>query len=156
MSRKMSMTLKTMLGSALVAGAFGMFGGVAAASPNDYRAGMQDLIPQANQWMADLAMTADAAVTKPEVACGAQMAELALRGASIAADLEGTGQSAPRALAAAHTQATQAVVRMAAAAGAACGNPAGTVSVVAGERAGYSASMVRINVFVSRAYASGR
>lgn len=94
MSRKMS-TTKMVLGGALVAGAFGMFGGVAAASPNDYRAGMKDLVPQANQWVADVTMTADAALTKPELGCGAEMAELVLRGESIAADLAGTGLNAP-------------------------------------------------------------
>ncbi|MCE7938691.1 hypothetical protein DCC79_06270 [bacterium] len=156
MTTTMSKTLRTMLGTALVAGAFGIFGGEAAASPSDYRAGMRELMPQADQWIAELTMTADAALTKPEVACGAQMAELALRGASIAADLEGTGQNAPRPLAAAHTQATRSVAHMAVAARAACGNPAGTVGVIASESAGYSASMLRINVFVARSYASGR
>lgn len=155
MSRKMS-TTKLVLGGALVAGAFGVFGGVAAASPNDYRAGMKDLVPQANQWVADVTMTADAALTKPELGCGAEMAELALRGESIAADLVGTGANAPRALTTAHGQMARSVARMTDAARAACGNPAGAVGMIAAEQAGYSASMLRINVFVTRAYASGR
>ncbi len=156
MNPMMNQKLKAALVTTFLAGAFVTSNGIAAASPSDYRAGMKDLVPQANAWVSDLEMTAAAALSKPELACGDQMAELARRGVSIAADLRGTGENAPRALVSANTQMTQSVERMAAAAAVACGDPAALADSVTDEKAGYNAAMLRINVFVQRSYASGR
>lgn len=145
-------SMQVVMASMVVVGAFVLSNGVAAASPKEYRAGMVELVPEANAWVAELETTLGAAMSKPELACGAQMAELALRGDSLVSDLEGTGRNVPAALASQHEQMTGAVQVMSQAAGSACGDAAGAVGTVAGQRDGYNRAMFRIRNFSSRAF----
>lgn len=151
-----STTLKqTLVASVLLAGAFALTTGAAAASPNDYRVGMPSLIHDTQVWVQDVEMTLDAALAKPELACDAHASELVRRGESIAADLVGTGTYAPAALAASHGAMTSSLVAMTDAVETACGNPAGALQAVQAQKAGQSRAIFRISNFVNGSFGNG-
>ena len=90
--RRMMMTALLTL-SALAATAT-----TASADTRDYVDAMNAFEPVVTAWHADFAETAEMVSLKPELACDAQVADLARRGRSIARDLEGTREIAPRSL----------------------------------------------------------
>jgi len=144
--------IQTLTVSTLLVGAFVFSTGVANANPNDYRNGMKGLAGAVDAWVAEVEMTADAAVAKPEIACSAQMAELTRRGGYLIDDLSGTGRDVPAALAGAHEALTASVATMTQATMGACTNPVGTVETVQDAKAGYTSAMNRIHNFVGRAF----
>lgn len=70
----------------------------AFADTAEYVDAMKAFEPVVTAWHADFLETAELVSLKPEMACDAQVAELGRRGRSIARDLEGTNQIAPRSL----------------------------------------------------------
>lgn len=139
--------------AALVLGALSLSSRHAEASPKGYRDAMKTFAPVIADWAAELQVTSSAALAKPELACGAQMSELARRGASIAADLE--GMDAPAALDAAQEGLTRSVRQMTDAADAACGNPGAAALRVQTVRPGFDASLLRIRNFATGAFTGG-
>lgn len=149
-------TIQILTAAALVAGVFATNNTVAAASPADYRRGMIELAPVVRDWAEDVQLTADAALTKPELACSAHMAELANRGFGITDDLIGTGLNAPRGLMASHAALQNAVARMADAAAGACYNPAGSAVIINGETTDLNRALIRVRNFAEGAFGGGR
>lgn len=147
--------MQVLFASTLLVGAFAFSTGAAAASPNDYRAGMPGLLQDVQIWAGDVEMTTAAAITKPELACSDSMVELARRGHSIADDLVGTGQHVPGALAASHNELTATVLRMTGAVEQACGNSAGAAQAVQADKSAQSRAMFRIDNFVNGGFGQG-
>jgi hypothetical protein len=147
--------MQVLFASTLLVGAFVFSTGAVAASPNDYRAGMPGLLQDVKTWAGDVEMTTAAAITKPELACGAAMTDLVLRGHSIADDLAGSGQNVPGALAASHNELTATVVRMTGAVEQACGNSAGAAQAVQADKSAQSRAMFRISNFVNGGFGQG-
>lgn len=151
MSKRNRLQLMTI--AALVLGALSLSSRQAEASPKDYRDAMKIFAPVIADWAADLQVTSSAALAKPELACGAQMSELARRGASIAADLE--GMDAPAALDAAHQGLTRSVRQMTGAADTACANTGAAAAQVQSARPGFDSSLLRIRNFATGAFTGG-
>ena len=91
MRRTMMTALLTL--AALIASAT-----TASADTNEYVDAMNAFEPVVTAWHADFEMVAELVSLKPEMACDAQVADVARRGRSIARDLEGTNRIAPRSL----------------------------------------------------------
>jgi hypothetical protein len=142
----------TLIAATLILSGFAITQGAALAGPNDYRAGMAGLTPEIASWADEVAMTTDAALAKPEIACSAQMAELTLRGQSIAADLRGMASEAPAALAGAHSQVTASVIAMSQATAAACESSSAAAQAVQVQRSPMSRSLFRLRNFATRAF----
>lgn len=142
----------TLIAATLILSGFALTQGAALAGPADYRAGMAGIAPEIMTWADEVAMTTDAALAKPEIACGAQMAELTRRGQSIAADLRGMEGTAPAALAGAHRQVTASVIEISQATAAACKNPSAAAQAVQAQRSPMSRSLFRLRNFATRAF----
>jgi hypothetical protein len=148
-----SFTLKnSLIVSMLLVGAFALTRGTAAASPDNYRAGMPGLITDVKVWVQDVEMTLDASLAKPELACDAHAVELAHRGEWITADLVGTGGHAPAALAASHTALAGSMAAMTDAVETACGGSVGALAAVQAQKAGQNRAMFRISNFVNGSF----
>lgn len=63
-----------------------------------YKKAMRGLLADVESWNGELNVQLNAMQTKPEVACGAEYAELVRRGTWLAADLEGTALGGPEVL----------------------------------------------------------
>jgi len=118
-------TMKFLFALTIIGGLSGATATHAAAGPADtYREAMKPFLPVIEAWADDVDGLAHAAVAKPELACSAEMADLAARGGYMSGDLAGT--DAPDALAAAHATLTAAVADLGAVAASACADPAAT------------------------------
>lgn len=91
----------------------------ADASLREYKEAMRPFAPVIAAWTAEAQSFGDAALTKPELVCKPEIAEMARRGGSIADDVAGT--AAPDALAMAHVDLANAFVEMSYALDHACG-----------------------------------
>ena len=97
----------------------------AFADTADYVDAMTAFEPVVTAWHADFEQVSEAVALKPEMACDAMVADLARRGRSIARDLEGTNQIAPRSLSDIHGSIQGATDWMATVAEQACGGEYG-------------------------------
>lgn len=96
---------------------------VAAANPvRDYRDVMKGFVPDIRAWSVQTSGLIEAAVAKPELACGEELQALARQGKHASEDMVGTARMAPRSLLAAHRQVARAMADLAAAGENACGN----------------------------------
>ena len=144
-------SLMTLLVTTLTVGAFLSTSRSAAADTNDYAKDMRDFAPVIEEWALETRQMTLAAVAKNELACGAEMVELAQRGFSIADDLEGMRSNAPKRLVPTHVKATEQVQLLATAAATACGS-ADEAALVSGEAYQDLAGPVkRIRNYVQRA-----
>jgi hypothetical protein len=121
----MRRAMQTLLVAGMVGTGVWMTSRAAAADTSaEYRRGMTELLPEVAAWRADTTALVQATATKPELACGAELATLAALGRSVAADLAGTGELAPNGLRARHAELTDAMRVMAEAARTACADSA--------------------------------
>jgi hypothetical protein len=127
----------------------------AAADTNDYADGMKDFAPVIERWAYETLSTTAAAQAKPELACSADMAELAIRGFSIAADLDGMTVDAPKMLVPTHRTVVQDVRLMATAAEIACGDASGAADVAAQAHSDFAGPMKRLRNYAQRAAQKG-
>ena len=110
----------------------------ADAGEMSYKLAMQQLTPQVATFTENVESLTSAAMAKPELACSAEMTELALIGASIAADIEGA--QAPALVSFEHGKLVGTLNVLAAAAGSACGQAdiaAEALAAISAEHAGY-------------------
>ena len=110
----------------------------ADAGEMSYKLAMQQLTPQVATFTEDVESLTSAAMAKPELACSDEMAELALIGASIAADIDGA--VAPSMVGFEHGKLVGTLNVLADAAASACGQAdiaAETVAGVSAEHAGW-------------------
>jgi hypothetical protein len=110
----------------------------ADAGEMSYKLAMQQLTPQVASFTEDVESLVSASMAKPELACSAEMAELSLIGASIAADIDGA--VAPSLVSFEHGKLVGTLNVLADAAGNACGQAdiaAEAVAGVSNEHAGY-------------------
>ncbi|MFQ5460546.1 MAG: hypothetical protein ACE5EL_07100 [Anaerolineae bacterium] len=145
------------LTAALVVIAFAATSVPAAASPADeYRAAMKPFAHDLARWSGNVNAAAEAAVVKPELSCGTDLAELGRIGGWMADDLKGTAQLAPRPLASAHADLTVAVERMGRAAASACGQPDEAARVIRGEVENFNTALTKIRNFTDGRFHRGR
>ena len=149
-------TLTTLLATMLTLAAFASTAHVASADSNTYNRDMKDFAPVIERWAFETREMTTAAVAKPELACSDEMAEMALRGFSIADDLDGMYGAAPKLLAPAHVKAAREARVMASAAERACGDAAAMASQTAESYDSFAGPMKRIRSYVSRAGRMGR
>jgi hypothetical protein len=118
----------------------------AAHAPDngDYRGAMRAFVGALDNYSDKLEVAAEAAVVKPELACGAELAELATIAQGMTADLQGTARLAPAHLAAVHAQLTDSVTTMGAQAEAACYDAAAAASVIRAERPAFDWALTQI------------
>lgn len=85
-----------------------------AQAPNfrTYQSDMNDLIEVVDAWTAEVEQELEIVASKPETARSAEFLSLIRRGHSMAADMHGTAESAPRVLRAKHDTATEALFTM--------------------------------------------
>lgn len=112
--KTMTRTIHTVLAAVVLAGV-----GFLTAAPTQahaesesqrirtYFKAIDGLTVAIDQWNADVTTGLSAAATKPEFLCSAEFAELVRRGHGMTNDFEGTGLSAPDAVAANHDGAAQ-------------------------------------------------
>jgi hypothetical protein len=131
--------------------AFAATSGAASANTlEDYRTAMKPFAVDMEAWADRLSELSEAAVSKPEIACSAEYAELARIGGWTVADLAGT--EAPAGLADAHAALTASVAAMTEAARGACGDAAGAAEAIAAERAGFDTALLQIRVFTDNLF----
>ncbi len=113
-----------------------------------YRDAMRPFLPVITDWTVEAERFGEVALTKPELVCQPEAAEMARRGLSIAHDLAGT--AAPEALDGAQTELTTAVTEMSAAVAAACSQatPLATTLAPSVDRA--ERALVVLRMFVNR------
>ncbi len=112
---------RTMMTALLTALALYATATTAFADTAEYVEAMNTFEPIVNAWHADFEQVAELVSIKPEMACDAQVADVAKRGRSIARDLEGTNEIAPRSLSDIHGSIQGATDWMATVAEQACG-----------------------------------
>lgn len=142
--------------TALAASVLPFAGSVAAASaPEEYRAVMQDFVPTIENWGTQADMALDAAVAKPELACSAEMAELAFVGQGIADDLVGTADKAPKSLMTAHYDLTTAVANMAQAGRQSCADSAAAAKSFEFEKTHFDTALAQIKLLTENPFIVG-
>jgi hypothetical protein len=122
----------------------------AAAAPidQDYRSAMKYFVGDLDRWADKVEAAAEAAIVKPELACGAEMVELAEIAGSLGADLRGTGYIAPADMRAVHAALTESVMAIGTHASAACGDAAASAQAIRTERVNFESALSRIDGFV--------
>ena len=133
--------------AALTAAAMLMNTNTAAADAGEmsYKLAMQQLTPQVATFTADVEEFTSAAMAKPELACSDEMNELALIGASIAADIDGA--VAPALVSFEHGKLVGTINVMANAAANACGKADIAAEAVAGISAEHAGWLTTIENF---------
>ena len=144
------MTL-TALMTTLALVAFANDAHLASADTGDYVDGMKPFAPVIERWAFETRELTAAAVAKPELACSAEMAEMALRGFSIADDLDGMLAGAPKLLVLRHVQVAREVRVMASAAERACADAPGAASQTAESYGSFAGPMKQLRAYVNRA-----
>ena len=129
---------------------------VASADTKPYNRDMKDFAPVIERWAFEARELTTAAVAKPSLACSDEMVEMALRGFSIADDLDGMYGSAPKLLAPSHVKVAREARVMASAAERACDDAASAASQTADSYADFAGPIKRIRSYVSRAGRIGR
>lgn len=146
----MRRTMKTLMTTALILTASLFTSSVASAdSTADYRNAMNPFLPTVTDWVAEALPLVRATETKPELACGDDMAELAQRGVWLSQDLVGTGQSAPAGLQGDHEALSEAMAKMVAASQSVCADAAAARQTVNGEVEQYENALRTVQNFLS-------
>jgi hypothetical protein len=127
----------------------------AAGSTQDYRDVMKDFVPTIAEWGTQTETALDAAVAKPELACGAEMAELTRSGLGIAADLLGTADKAPTSLLTVHYDLTDAVAGMAQISAQSCADSAAAVSSFEMEKTRFDTALAEIKMLTESPFIVG-
>lgn len=147
----MSRLTKTLTALTVAAAALVLsFSTASADEIDEYREAMYHFSPVIQDWVDEVAATAEASLTKPELLRGPELADIALRGERIAGDLEGT--RAPAALAEAQAELVASLAELAAvtkAAGEA--SPEDFLSAIAEPEARAEAKLRQINALARRA-----
>lgn len=113
-----------------------------------YRDAMRPFLPVITDWTVEAERFGDVALTKPELVCQPEAAEMARRGLSMAHDLAGT--TAPEALDAAQGDLTAALTEMSDALTAACGTATPLASTLAPSVDKAESALVTLRMFVNR------
>ena len=144
-------TLTTLMTTLLALAAFASNSHRASADTGDYIDGMKPFAPVIERWAVDARDLTAAALAKPELACSDEMAEMALRGFSIADDLDGMLAGAPKLLVLRHVQVAREVRVMASAAERACADAPGAASQTAESYGSFAGPMKQLRAYVNRA-----
>lgn len=113
-----------------------------------YRDAMRPFLPVITDWTVEAERFGNVALTKPELLCQPEAAEMARRGLSIAHDLAGT--TAPQALDAAQGNLTAALTEMSGALNAACGEATPLATTLAPSVDKAETALVTLRMFVNR------
>jgi hypothetical protein len=136
--------------TAIVAASIASARPAAAETPStgDYRTAMRAFVKDLDNWAEKLEVAADAAVVKPELGCGAELAELAQIGDWMTADLEGTARLAPDYLAGVHGKLTSTVATMGDQAELACYDAGSAAEAIHSQRAAFDWAIRQIQLYV--------
>lgn len=118
----------------------------ADASLREYKDAMRTFVPVMAAWTAEADTFGDIALTKPELACKPEAAEMARRGMSMVDDLAGT--AAPEALATAQLELGTAMADMADALNTGCGSDVSLAAALAPSIVKADRALVTIRRFV--------
>jgi hypothetical protein len=126
----------------------------AAASPveDQYRQVMRSFAPDIEQWVADTKVVLDAAVVKPEAACGAEAADLLVSSESIRADLVGTTRIVPARMLSVHYDLTETLLGMGILLETACSQPEIAVDGFQSAEARFDWAMAGIDNYIRNAH----
>ena len=122
----------------------------ANANPHEYQyaPAMSGLLLDVANWSADTSEFVEAVAAKPELACGAEMSDLGMRGASIAADIAGV--TAPDGLQMVHAQLQAGISNVATASSELCSDPGMAAEMLETIEGQVSPAAEQINGFVSQ------
>ncbi len=143
--------MSTLIAGLLTLIAFTATANTASADMGDYAWGMEPFAPVIERWATEAQELTTAALAKPELACSAEMAEMTLRGRSIADDLDGMTRLAPEPIVLTHVQLSRSVRVMAAAAGHSCEDAAAAVAEMEVGHERFAGPMSQIHAFVNDA-----
>ncbi len=143
--------MTTLIAGLLTLIAFAATANTASADMGEYARGMEPFAPVIERWAYETRELSTAAVAKPELACSAEMAEIALRGQSIADDLDGMTRLTPKHIVLTHVMVAREVRGMADAAELACYDPSVAAEQIDEGYEDFAGPMKRIRTYVSRA-----